>query len=245
MLGIIANKSNHKDVALDYFTEGYKSSTKNFLSFKGALDLLIEKKDFASAYELNQRILQIFPFNPEFMPVIITLAIATKRYEEILELNNLFKELKHISPKNKKYLAAGLMMGAQFLISQKKINEAKQSIQTAVALSPKSRTILIKACILLAEQKFKNEALAILTGFTGDNLSKEEFIALQIEINHLCGDHAAVIKAYSEIMHQPMKESRYYQMIIEAAVVTKLSEKKMEDAKKYFPEWASQFSAPK
>jgi tetratricopeptide (TPR) repeat protein len=170
LLGIIASKSNQKDLALSYFHQGLKASPKNYISFKGALDLLIDKKDFVSAYDLNQQILQIFPFNPEQIPTLITLAIATKKYNEILELNNLFKELKHVSPKNKKYLAAGLMMGAQFLITQNKLNESKQSIQTAVALSPKSRTILIKACILLAEQKFKNESLAILSAFYGDDI---------------------------------------------------------------------------
>lgn len=239
-LGLIEEMKGKKDKALEFLKIGVEADADNYISRANYLRVLESNGQFAEAYEQLQELLQRFPFAAHQIPSMVRLSIATNNHKDI---NDIFKALirVHLLPdKVKKALSAGLVIFANTLLKDGDFNPAIEAMDNALKTYPSSTLILRKACLLFAEYDLKREAIGLLENFSNKKVSTEDFNEIQFEVLFKLKDYKSILKEIPNIMNGGITKSSIYEIIIQTAVASNLSENRVLDivdkASKAFPE---------
>lgn len=119
LLGDSLRLQNKLDQARQSYEQSLTLDPLNFFALIHSFDLAFDRKDYASALGFARRLLKNYPINPRRIELFIRLAVVTHAYEDLLfycslaEVDSLRSE-----PNVIRDLAAGLAVGAKYLISQ-------------------------------------------------------------------------------------------------------------------------------
>lgn len=244
-LGRIEEMNNNKEAALDYPKKGWVQRFRSYHCLSNLVRLNMELGYFDLAYSANQSFLKKYPVYPDHFPRIIKLAVATKNYDDILNLANFVSQAHLYSSAIQSYLAAGLVMGGRFLFENGRDEDALKAIDNALKAN-NSVNILKRSLSLVCQHYFKKDALQILEKYADEKTSEIDFLEMQLDIFFQFKDYSNALKTGQKLLDLNVKDSSSYCILIKSAVAADLSKERVESiiekAAKRFPEKLNDFN---
>jgi len=133
--------SKKEDAQGDY-EKGLEFNRIHYLCSVGLFDLMMEEKNFQTAYEVGQKITKLFPANPSRLKSLLYLAIYNHKYEDILEYHKIFTHLDVRTEELCKNMASALCVTGKYYLSKEDGSSAKYAFKHAAILSQNRSRIL-------------------------------------------------------------------------------------------------------
>jgi len=136
--GLINSKLPNKEKqAEESYLKGLDLLPNDYKLLNNLSHIYFEQQKFKDAYELNKKLRDKYPINPNSFPMIVKLAIHTANHQDILDICNFFKELEGLEEYIKNYISASLTICGRYFFSINKNDLGKDCLDQAIEICEK------------------------------------------------------------------------------------------------------------
>jgi tetratricopeptide (TPR) repeat protein len=166
--GVTRNALQEWDHAEQCFREGLEHNPTHYRCLAGLFDALVDRKNYAEAYQVGQRLGETHPLNPERIPDLIRLSVSNERYQDILRFYESFAVIDPNDEFIAKHLAAGLVVCGKYFIKTGDLASAISALQRAETASKGRASILREIALTLKKAGLKDQLREFLTRVSRD-----------------------------------------------------------------------------
>ncbi len=215
-VGLTYYKKASLTEAEEYYTKGLEYNKTHYKCLVGLLDLLIHLKKNKSAYEIVQRLVSIFPVNPNRLSTVLRLAIQTKNYSDI---DIFYQEFLKIDDRNEelvKCVSAALIICAKHFFENSDQKRGVDLIQKAGVTAGGRHFILKKSIETLIQYNQVEEAKLILKRFPAASDEVPFYAASSLLIAVKESKVESVASRGQELLNRGIIDPEVYQITIES-----------------------------
>lgn len=214
--------SGQVDQALANFEKNLVVDSRHFLTLVRCFEIFYEKKAYQSALSMARRLLQNYPINPRRIEQYIRLAVVTHSYADLIRYCEIADDI-HSDPTTVRNLAAGLAVGAKFLLTSPIEAQDRKLIllclQHAARLGvefPKIAQSVISSYLQIRELNLASDLLhkLNLAGYENDESVRE----LQMQLHYHQSEFSKALLLSLGLIKQKHYNELVYRMSIKAAI---------------------------
>lgn len=166
--GLILIKLEKDEEAKKALQDGLEKNPKHYKCARALSDIYFEQKLYLQSYELECMLSEAYPINPNRIPSLTRISLASQKYEDILNYCEVFRSLKEQSNTIKKYIAAGLALCGKYLMKEGDTDKAIQMLMEASEMSDGNGSIIETVSTALVSKKKLKEMKIVLTQHVSD-----------------------------------------------------------------------------
>lgn len=180
--GYALSLQNQADQACVYLQTAASANPKSYRNLKLLAETAFSAKNWKLAYETRQKMLQIFPLNPETIPELIKLSVVNEKFDDIFDYLEIFEQLEEKSELTERSIAAGLTICGKFLLQRQKTEQGLEALEKAVALGYQNIEVLKSVIPIFLEQKVFSKAHALIELYKPYHLRSSAFALLEMQV---------------------------------------------------------------
>ncbi len=117
--GLIYLQDKSLEKARECFELSTRINSEYYPSLKELFNIFIQTKDRNRAYQISKKLSETFPVNPEMIPDLAWVSVATAQYDDILDYHQAYKNVEEPDNDMKNYIAASLTIYGKKIIQDK------------------------------------------------------------------------------------------------------------------------------
>lgn len=169
--------------AVDNATTDYKNGLQfNGIHYKclvGLHEILLQRKRYGEAYQIVRKLARYFPANPNRLSEVVSLAVKTRNFQDIIEYYEIFKAMETRSDRLVTHICAGMNVYAKLNLMREN-PEVAIDIFEKVAVSSAGRTGLLRYAVeTLVKFELIDEASKFLQRFPGHTRNQRDYLAAE------------------------------------------------------------------
>jgi DNA-binding NarL/FixJ family response regulator len=231
------------DAAQSDYEEGLEYNKIHYKCLTGLFDLLMQKKEFAQAYDVVKRIARYFPANPTRLAQVLRLAIMTKAYEDVEKYYQIFMSMDLRNDEMVRYMCAALIVCGKYYLRGGHTNRALELMRNAATTSAGRPKILREIIQSLCEFKHVKEAATYLNRFPPETQDGVDYLTMTYLVASLTQPSSAIVEQGRRLLKN-VEDQLIYKILIEHSLRCKLTDSAqnlLSEAQKKFPANAVEF----
>jgi len=225
-LGTLHRELKNIPEAKDCFKKALSFKDDHYKSLRHLAEICLELGEYEESYQLNSKILDNYPFNPERIPELTRLSITTKRYEDILNYLKIFTDLKELGNELvTKFISAGLAICGRYLFTRRDPPDQVRgldALRQSAKLCRGKKEILKSIVKTLIEAQKADEAKKILEQYATEDTNGNDFIFMQIEIlDSFSKDPLPILNLGQPLVISKYENSKLYEIMIKRSIEAK------------------------
>jgi CheY-like chemotaxis protein len=232
-------QTNQNDVAVSEYNQGLEHNHIHFKCLNGLYELHMGQKNVTEAYSIAKNLVKYFPANNQRLAQTIRLAIATKNYDDLNFLYDVFVASEEKNPQLVNYICAGMyVVGKHFIMEDSKFQGIEMFKKVGVTFGNHFK--FLKAIIeTLVEYDMEEHAIEFLHRFPEEMKEDDFYIVCDFLINSTTMDREQFIDKAHDMISEGKKSFVIYKQLIKA-LFNNGSESRaisyINEAKKEWPE---------
>ena len=215
-LGKLAESQEKFEEAMTYWQKALEKDSVHFKSLSVMFSILIKLKNYTLAYEICNTLLKNYPLNPLWIPDMVRVCVANQKFDELLDVFDVFVQIEEKDEQMKKYMAAGLAFGSKFLLNH---NRDKAVAVLIKASEFAGDNVLIKKSIIssLIKAGLKDKADEIFSHMSNDPNSIEIKL-IDLEISNEVSPSAEVFQKAMQLVQKKVNERFVYEVALKRGI---------------------------
>lgn len=244
--GLCSFKLKEYEQALEFFNDSLEIAPQHYKSLSGKSAVLIKQGEWKEAYDINQKLLQLFPLDPNRIPTFMKVALINKKYDDCLTLYELYKEVDERDPKTLKKIAAILALTGKHLLEKEDETKGLSVIEKSASISRGSLEITHTLVSSLLENRSYAQAYDTLYKVHQELQGSTKFKFIELELLSQSENfvHEALVIGL-ELLQQKHRPLTLYETVL--ALSQKLQRKPasireiVDDASRKYPRHSEYF----
>ncbi|MCC7441216.1 MAG: hypothetical protein IT285_06275 [Bdellovibrionales bacterium] len=226
------------------FTEGLRIDSSDYRCLVGLSRVLMELGKPLDAYRFHEKCLRNYPLLPERVNELLRLAIATKRFDDLVSYHALLKRWSVEDAKTWKALAGALTLAGRALVIQNQAPEALKMFQLGWESASRDSAIRVSLACAMLKCGLAREAKRL---YAQDSAVAEDPAVLLGEFDDLyrSSEPRPCVLFGLELLKRGIKSPALYLGVIERSVAMGrrkgVVEEIINQAIRAFPDHRSQF----
>lgn len=234
------------DEAQADYLAGLQFNKIHYKCMVGLYELLMEKKNYAEAYDVVKRISRYFPSNPKRMTAVLRLAVMTRSYEDVERYYQIFTGLDQRNEELIKYVCAALVVCGKYYLQTNFPNRALTLFQKSATTASGRTNILREIILALLEHHQAKEASEFLKRFPADTQSGPDYLAMEYAVFDAQVEPSASVDRGRKVLDKGGHDPVTYQILIyrsRQAGLKDHAEQLVQEASKRWADQAGSFVA--
>ena len=167
------------------------------------------------------------------------LSVYTKKYADIVDYYQIFKQLEKREPTLSRVVVAGMLICAKYFALNAKKSEALDVLQNAAKIATESGVLRVEVLRFFTETGNFREGETYYNEFPPELKTQRESLIHYLDLLHASEQTGVVISLGNQMLKDGVRTSRVYQILIENSKKLGRSEATLQglidEAKSYFP----------
>lgn len=219
--------------------QNIEMNPKHYKSLSLLADIYDQEKRYIEQYEIEGKILEHFPLNPEKIPRLTKLSIINRKYEDIFNYTKVFGMIKNAGAMIQTYVAAGLATCGRFLIENGKLEDGEKAIVKSAKLCGGKIPILLNLAHSLLKMNKKDQAVQLYISHASEETENDEFKVGLFEIESFEVEPVQIFTNARKAYQAGLRDPRIYEIALRGLRDGRSNQteidKALGEAQKFFP----------
>ncbi len=214
-LGQIHRKKKEYTQAVQVLEDGLKLEPKDYRCLSALLDIKMEIVDYPGAYDAAIRLHADYPVSIRRILDLVKLSIYNKKYGDVVDYYEIFKQLDHKDPMITRVIIAGMLVCSKYFSLQGKKAQALEVLNNTSKIAIETLIFRIEVLRYYIETGHVREGEVYFNGLPDDIKAQRDGQIAALELMNASGQSGQLVQVGTKMIADGIHTAKVYKMMIE------------------------------